>query len=142
MSDKTTDKLLNELKDTKDIANFINQNFQELCEMTLSQYLEQLLETKQVTRSEIIRRSGLNQVYGYHIFSGPKKPSKPKALALAIAFGLTSKETSYLLHYAGLPQLYIRNSWDSALIYALDKHLSVMDTNELLANLSLTPLLE
>ncbi len=142
MKQKNTTELLNELENTKSILAFITQNDTELKVFTLQEYLQYLLTKKSYTKAEVIKRSGLNQVYAYHIFSGTKKPSRNKVLALALAFQLTLEETQYLLQYAHSNKLYVRNTWDSIVIHALQHHLSVLDTNELLENLSETSLLE
>ena len=77
-----------------------------------------------------------------HIFAGRKKnPSRPKVIALALAMGLTPEETQYLLYYAGAEQLYVRNPMDSILWYALDHHMSVVDTDIMLEQMSEMPLL-
>lgn len=60
---------------------------------------------------------------------------------LALAMGLVPKEAQHLLYYAGAEQLYVRNSWDSIIWYALERRLSVRETNELLASLSETEFL-
>ena len=104
-------------------------------------YLAQLLSQKNRTKSDVIRASGLEATYAYHIFSGDKNPSRTKLLALALALGLDLKETSRLLHAAHLPQLYAKKSWDSVLIFALTHKKSVMETNLLLDKLGESPLL-
>ena len=104
-------------------------------------YLAQLLSQKNRTKSDVIRVSGLEATYAYHIFSGDKNPSRTKLLALALALGLDLKETSRLLHAAHLPQLYAKKSWDSVLIFALTHKKSVVETNLLLDKLGENPLL-
>ena len=54
---------------------------------------------------------------------------------------LTPEETQYLLYYAGAEHLYVRNPRDSILWYALDHHMSVVDTNIMLQKMSELPLL-
>lgn len=54
---------------------------------------------------------------------------------------LSVKETQYLLYYAGLEKLYVRNEWDSVIMYALANKLSVRSANELLSNFDEEPLL-
>ena len=51
------------------------------------------------------------------------------------------EETQYLLYYAGAEQLYVRNPRDSILWYALDHHMSVLDTNIMLQKMSEASLL-
>ncbi len=91
---------------------------------------------KNLTKKEVIERSGLNREYAYHIFSGLKKnPSRPKILALAMAMGLNLEEVQYLLRYAGLGLLYPRNQWDAIIISAVEQKFNVAQTNELLYRL-------
>ena len=139
--EKDTDELLHELKRDENVAHFIEMNEEHLQKMPLHDYLAQLLSQKDRTKSDVIRASGLEATYAYHIFSGDKNPSRAKLLARALALGLDLKETSRLLHAAHLPQLYAKKSWDSVLIFALTHKKSVMETNLLLDKLGESPLL-
>ena len=51
------------------------------------------------------------------------------------------KETKYLLYYAGFEKLYVRNEWDSVIMYAPENKLSVRSANEILNNFNEEPLL-
>ena len=71
------------------------------------------------------------------LFAGRKKqPARNKVISLALAMKLTPEETQYLLYYAGAEQLYVRNPRDSILWYALEHHMSVLDTNLMLQKMS------
>lgn len=139
---KSTDTLVNELSDCNDVFNFLSKNTAGLTTPNLSEFLDKLLHKKDCSKADIIKKSGLNQVYAYHIFSGSKNPSRKKVLALALAFQLSLQETQYLLKSADSKELYIRNPWDTIIIHALNKKLTVLQTNELLINLSEEKLLE
>ena len=142
MYEKETEELLSQLKEDKDISHFLAENEQEMVK-PLHEYLTALLAEKQLNKSEVVRTSLLDRAYAYHIFSGSKKnPSRPKLLALALAMGLNLSETQYLLRYAGLGLLYPRHPWDSVIISALERGLSVKDTNSLLDSLGENNLLE
>jgi len=141
MNKKHTNDLVHELQQSKDICDFFKTNNNELTDYTLPQYLKKLLTDKNMTKSAVIKNSGLNQVYAYHIFSGEKNPSRRKVIAIAIGFKLTLNETQYLLKYANEKEIYIRNKWDSLIIFALKNHLNIMDTNQLLNDFS-EPILE
>ena len=142
LADKDTEQLQHELKDADSMEAFFAENGEHLRHLTLAEYLGQLLEEKGLTKAEVVRRSNLDQVYGYHIFSGYKKsPSKEKVLALALALGLSPEEAQRLLYYAGAKQLYVRDPWDSVIWYALEHKLSVGETNELLQKLNAGKLL-
>ena len=143
LADKDTEQLQHELKEADSMEKFFAENGEHLRRLTLAEYLERLLEEKQLTKAEVVRRSNLDKVYSYHIFSGYRKnPSKEKVLSLALALGLSPEEAQRLLYYAGAKQLYVRDPWDSVLWYALEHGLSVADVNELLENLNLGKILE
>ena len=139
---KSTDELFTELKTEKNLEGWRSRNQKEFVE-PLNEYLEKILEEKNLSKHEVIENSGLNREYAYHIFSGKKNnPSRPKILALAIALGLNLDEVQYLLRYAGQGVLYPRNDWDAVIISAVEQKLSVIQTNELLHDLGETLLLE
>lgn len=139
---KDTLQLKNELTDTKNIDEFIDDNRENFRKYSLTDYLHHLLDMKNLSKAEVIQKSCLEQIYAYHIFAGRKKnPSRNKILSIALAMGLSPDETQYLLYYAGVEQLYVRNSWDSILWYALENHMTVIDTNMLLIKLSEEPLI-
>lgn len=132
---KSTGELFTELKEEKNIGDWRERNREEFI-APLNEFLEKILREKNLTKQEVIDRSGLNREYVYHIFSGNKKnPSRPKVLALAIAMNLNLDEVQYLLRYARQGVLYPRNQWDSVIISAIEQNLSVWQTNELLHNL-------
>mgnify|MGYP002624210593 CR=1 FL=1 len=139
---KSTEELKNELRKARGLEGFLVDNQKDFRQYTLAEYLNHLLEEKHLSKMKVIADSRLERRYAYHIFAGRKKnPSRPKVIALALAMGLTPEETQYLLYYAGAEQLYVRNPWDSVLWYALDHHMSVVDTNLMLEKMSNLPLL-
>ena len=140
MSEKNTEELENELAETDDLKTFFDENEINLREFTLSQYLNYLLENKNLSKSDVVKKSELGD-YAYHIFSGRKKTSRKKVIALALAMQLSFEECQHLLYYAGAKQLYARDSWDAVIIYALKNNLTVLQTNELLLDFDETPLL-
>ena len=132
---KSTGELFTELKADKNLGGYFQRNSDEFV-LPLNEYLEKLLAEKNLTKKEVIERSGLNREYAYHIFSGLKKnPSRPKILAIALAMELNLDEIQYLLRYARFGALYPRNQWDAVIISAVEQKLSVAQTNELLYRL-------
>ena len=102
-----------------------------------------MLDEKHLNKSEIIKQSGLNREYAYHIIEGNRKnPSRPKVLAIGMAMGLNLDEMQYLLKYAKQNPLYPRDPWDSVIIFAIEQRLNVLETNELLDQAGETLLLE
>ena len=129
---KDTSKLLEEIGITADFRSFYEENKSELQTKTLSVLLGELLEKKQIKKSEARRRSELSEIYAYQIFSGVRVPERKKLLSLAIGMGLELEETQGLLKCAGYSPLYVKLPFDSVIIYGIHKKLSVMEINELL----------
>lgn len=140
MSEKDTGQLENELAEIDDLKNFFEENENNLRNFTLTQYLSYLLVTKNLSKTDVVKKSELGD-YAYHIFAGRKNPSRKKVIALALAMQLSFEECQHLLYYADAKKLYARDSWDDVIIFALKNNLSVTQTNELLNDFDETPLL-
>lgn len=139
---KDTEELENELAETKRVEDFLADNAENFRNFTLADYLNKLLAEKNLSKTDVIQKSQLDATYVYRVFSGiTKKPARPKIIAVALALNLSPKETDYLLYYAGAEKLYVRNEWDSIIFFALENHLSIAETNELLLASNELPLL-
>lgn len=135
MYKKDTEKLLAEIKADADMQKFLEHNQAEFTK-PLHEYLNQLLQEKNLNKAEVIKKSLININYAYHIFLGKRKnPSRDKIIALGLAMNLNLAELQYLLRYAGCGALYPRNTRDAILISAVEQNLSVVETNSLLENL-------
>lgn len=67
-SKKSTGELLHEIATTKqNFESFANENKDEFDEFDSRDYLNRLLVTKNLQPTDIIRRSGLDRSYVYHI---------------------------------------------------------------------------
>jgi len=131
---KDTSKIVEELHLNEDFNTFYNENKEYITEKPLSELLDELIKEKNLHKSDIIKNSGLSEVYSYQIFSGLRLPDRKKLLALAIGMGLNFDETQTLLKSAGYPPLYIKLPFDSVVIYGFFKNLSIPEINELLFN--------
>ena len=129
---KDTSKMVEELKECSDFKRFYSENKQYVCDKTLSEYLSDLFDEKHLKKAEVIKRSELSEIYAYQIISGVRRPERKKLLALIAAMGLDLEEAQRLLKVAGYPELYIKNTFDSIVMYGICKKLSVMDINEML----------
>jgi len=139
---KSTEELKGDLHQASGLEGFLVDNQKDFRRYTLAEYLNHLLAEKHLSKMDVVRDSSLERLYAYHIFAGRKRnPSRNKVISLALAMKLTPEETQYLLYYAGAEHLYVRNPRDSILWYALDHHMSVVDTNIMLQKMSELPLL-
>lgn len=143
MTDKDTLELEHQLSIAEEIETILLDDRDNIPDMTVSEYLTELLEKHQLNKTDVIAASNLDRHYAYHILSGEKKqPSRQKVLALAVAMGLSKTETQQLLYYAKVNQLYVRNTWDKVILHAIEKKLSVQETNRILSDFHLSPLLQ
>lgn len=138
MSEKNTTELLNRLKSTTDIKeleNYINSidnyNYTDFAKYILSK-----CDEKGIKKSILIQNAGISRTYGYQILNGDKNPSRDKIIKLCISAKLNLDETERALAIAKVGKLYAKDPRDSAIIFAINKGLSVMDTNNFLFNLN------
>ena len=127
-----TQDLMEILKSSEEINNILNQNTEDFIVKPLHTALEELLKQKGLTRSQVIRASELNTIYGQQIFSGTRTPSRDKLLAIAFGMNLNFEETDILLKQQGYPRLYPRNERDAVIIYSFLHNMSLLDANTLL----------
>jgi len=137
VEEKSTNELFSEIKKSNELKLFLQKNSNILRHPSIAEYFQTLLQQKKMDKAELIQKSGLDRVYVYQILSGKKtSPSRKKLIGLALTLKLTLDETQHLLKYGQTNELYPRNREDSLLIYSINNHLSVVNTNELLAELS------
>ncbi len=129
---KKTDELLKILTDSHDIDGVLHEHEEEFIQVSVSEYLTALIEQKKLVKSEIIKRSGIDRVYGYQIFNGTRVPSRDKLIQLAVGMQLNFEETQRLLAYNGFAQLYAKNRRDSIIIFAIKEKKTVIELNILL----------
>ena len=132
---KSTDELLEILDKTKNIKQYLDNNDDEYISTTISEHLNTLLKERNLKKADVIKKSGINNVYAYQIFSGIKHPSRDRLLQLALAMGLTTEQTQRLLKIGGSAALYPRIKRDSVIIYSLNNNISVFDCDEILYEL-------
>ncbi len=81
---KSTQELLDILKNTPAFSNYAEQEEAELIEVSLSDYLNRLIQAKNQDLPSLIRKSGLDRTYCYQIFDGrnvlPVTKCSPSAL--------------------------------------------------------------
>lgn len=133
---KTTHELsetLNATHSRSALDNYISNLSHHSAWSGFSDYFNTLPAVKEIPQTELISRSGIDRTYGYQILNGTKKnPGKDKILRFALAAGITLEETQRALEIAGVPVLYSRNRRDAVIIFSLNRHLNVIDTNVLL----------
>ena len=126
----TTTQLLNILKQNKNIS--LNDLLKEIPDLTFTDYLESLLEQHNISKGDIIQQTALDRTYAYQIMNGTKNPSQDKVIQIALALKLNLHDTNVLLTLSKNESLYPKVKRDALIIFCIDKHYTVMQTNQLL----------
>ena len=86
ISSVSTEELNHQIEEATNIEDFLNANREYMLSGSLSQHLTALLVEKKISKADVVRGSLLDRAYVYQIFSGERRPSRDKLLALS--FGL------------------------------------------------------
>lgn len=129
---KDTEELLNELKQTKELGEFLEENTAEFEVLPLTELLTELLKKYDKNRIDVIKAARLDFTYGYQIFDGKKKPRREKLLQLAFGFPLSVDDTNRMLRAGGVSGLYVRSKRDVVCMYCLQQKVSLEECNTLL----------
>ncbi len=132
---KSTAELLHILNKNKNIKQFLDSNTDEFISDSAADYINNLLNKKQLKKADVIKKSGINTIYAYQILSGLKQPSRDKLIQLAFGMQLNLEQTQRLLKIGGGSALYPRNKRDSIIIYSINNSKSVFDCDEMLYEL-------
>lgn len=128
---KSTEELLELLKKKRSFDEYLKET-PEFITGGLPACLEQMLVEKGRKKADVIHGSQLDRNYAYQIFSGTRKPTRDKLLALGFGMGLSIEEMQKVLKTSEYPVLYVKNKRDSIILFGLDKQISVGEMNELL----------
>ena len=131
-----------DLLKAESISDFLGGNHEYMLDLTLSEYLMLLLQQKELKRADVVRDSGLEKAYVYQIFSGEKRPTRDKLIAIAFGLHLNSKETQRMLKLGGHSELYARQTRDAIILFAIHRGMDIWKTDELLADNSFSTILD
>ena len=129
-----TKQLLNKITQTKDIHRFIEQYDEEFLRISPIEYLKEILVQKNMTPSEVAKRSGQGE-YVYKVFRGERKPSRDVLIAIGIGMQLSIEEMQKILRSARFAQLDPRDKRDSVMLYSFKEKQTVEQLNDLLYEL-------
>ena len=131
---KSTEMLINEIKTTDRIDSFISENTEEIHELSLSEYLRELLQKYDLEKSDVFKRAGMADTnYGYELFRNDvKKASRDKLIRICIGFPLSVEEAQKVLRYGKVRPLYPRDERDAYILFGLNKKYTLDELNDLL----------
>ena len=133
--DMSTDELNHQIKNATDLDDYLFRNRKHMLSGSLHEHLETLLAEKKIAKPDVIKGSLLDRSYVYQIFSGERRPSRDKLIALAFGMGLNVEETQKMLKLSGNRELYARDARDArdaAILFALQHSRTIDEANDLL----------
>ncbi len=133
-----TSVVLNKLTKEPDIEKFLQQNSHLMEIPSFDVYITMLSKKVGKVPEQIIKNSAIERTYGHQIFNGTRKPSRDKVIQLAFGFKLGLDESQKLLQIAQKNSLYPKIKRDAAIIYCINNHKDVFETQYVLQSLKLT----
>lgn len=126
---KLTEDLLKQIRELN-IDEFKKEdNFDKI---GIGDYLSSLLTSHDLQPKDIIINLNMDRSYTYQILGGRRNPTRNFLLRIAIFLKLPLEETQRMLSIAQRAQLYPRNRFDAAIIFALEHEMTLEETNALL----------
>ena len=126
---KLTEDLLKHIRELN-IDEFKKEdNFDKI---GIGDYLSNLLTSHDLQPKDIIINLNMDRSYTYQILGGRRNPTRNFLLRIAIFLKLPLEETQRMLSIAQRAQLYPRNRFDAAIIFALEHEMTLEETNALL----------
>ena len=118
---------IKDCKTTDDIVEFLDGH--DCSQITLSDYLNYLLDVKCLKRSQVVKDAHLDATFGYQIFKGTRGCSRDKLLSLAFAMGSNLSETNRMLKLAGYSELYLKNKRDTVISFCIKSGKTLFQTD-------------
>jgi hypothetical protein len=132
-----TSTLFRLLFKASDIKDFIKQNAVEMCVPPFSEYISGLCAERGEVPERVIKRANIERSFGHQLFKGTKKPSRDTVIQLAFGFEADADAAQALLKHAGMSALYPRVKRDSAIIYCLHHHFTMVEAQNVLHDMKL-----
>jgi hypothetical protein len=132
-----TSTLLQRLFKTADLKDFLDRNGADMQAPAFHEHIAQLCDDIGEKKESIIKRASIERTYGHQLFNGTRRPSRDKAIQLAIGFGLDVEGTQKLLQIAEKSLLYPRIKRDAAVIYCINHKYGIIETQSMLHDLTL-----
>ena len=126
---KLTDDLLKQIRELNIDEFKKEENFDKI---GIGDYLSNLLTAHGLQPKDIIINLNMDRSYTYQILGGRRNPTRSFLLRIALFLKLPLDETQRMLSIAQRAQLYPRNRFDAAIIFALEHEMTLEETNALL----------
>ena len=131
---KTTNDLMTTINNItdKETLDLYLKTIKKYKDLNYLEYINAIISDHGISKNDIVKASEINRTYCYQILNGTRKPGRDNAIAIALSSQFTLAETITLLELLEIGTLYPKNTRDSIIIYAINRNMSVKETNELL----------
>ena len=129
---KLTGDLLAELSGAADLSQYLSNNREETISGEIGSLLEDIRQTKKITKAGLARKAGISEFYTYQLLQGRRKPSRDTLLAICLGLGCTEGQTDNLLKRSGYSPLYVRVRRDSIILYGIMHGWDILKVNDTL----------
>ena len=137
---KKTDNLLQELKHTAQIEDYLDANREALRHESFTEAIGRVFRAQGRSKSEVARAAGISDIYLYQIFSGQRRPSRDRLIRICLGMRMGEEDTQQLLRSCGYSPLYAREPRDAVLLHGILHGKTLQDINRLLLDQQLPPL--
>ena len=124
-------ELQKEVSDERSLDEYISR-IEKYNGNSFAEYFNMLLNRHNVDKSYVVKNSQIERTFVYKLLNGTKRVTRNNLLALCLTAGCSLAEIEKCLVLTGNNALYSKNIRDSIIIYAINRGLSVQETNELL----------
>ena len=129
MINRPTDEMMQNLLKANNIGEYMKENSNAFVDLTVSQFLSEYINSRNLIRSHIIKKAEISEIFGFQVLSGTRNPSRNSLLSLCIAMGMSLDETQTTLKIAQYAPLYPKSKRDSIIIFGISKRKSVCEIN-------------
>lgn len=137
---KETKEMMKRLVSTIEYEEFYETNRGKFIDISLSEYLLEVMAEKDLTAAQIAKSTGTGD-YLYKLLNGKKKnPSRDVLIRLAFGMKMNAEEISNMMRITHFHELDSRNKRDAAILFCINKSYDLQRTNEMLYELQLQTL--
>ena len=86
----------------------------------LAEYINKLLDERNVKRSKLIRALNMDRNYGYQILNGTRHPSRVQIIKIGLYLMLSVEEVQRMLTLGERHVLYVRRMEDAKIYHCLE----------------------
>jgi transcriptional regulator with XRE-family HTH domain len=108
--------------------------------LAFEEWLQRLIASRGLERSEVVRRSYLKRVSAYQIIAGMRRGTRDKLIQLARGMDLNIEDTCELLERGGVCALRPSSRRDATIAYCIARGFSVPVCDDVLARADMQPL--